>query len=49
MKNIIQASMLASLLVSTSGYGDTVAGVGAYKCEAWTKERKDESLSMYTK
>ena len=48
MKNLIKVFVLASALVSTSGYGgDTVIGAGTNSCGAWTKAI-DEDPSLHS-
>jgi hypothetical protein len=48
MKKIIKIFVLATILVSTSGYGDMMLGQGAKPCDTWAKDRKEGSLITYT-
>ena len=48
MKKLIKVFILASVLVSTSGYGTTtVMGVAAGNCETWIKD-KEEGCEAYS-
>ena len=42
MKNLIWVFVLASVMVSTSGYGASFMGVAAGNCETWTKDKEED-------
>jgi len=48
MKNIIKVLVLATVLVSTSGYGAMMLGQGGKSCDTWAKDRKEASVITFT-
>ena len=48
MKNIIKIFALATVVISTSGYGAMMLGQGGKSCGTWAEERKEGSVITFT-